>query len=303
MRIFLMILMCLALSPAWSQAAGPDVVFAVFSTDIAPYRQAFEGFKGTVQERKGSLRIVECDLEKEGADGIVQRIMKEQPHIVLALGPEATKFAKESIGSTPVVCSMIFRPQFLAGTNITWVSMEVPAREKMERIRRIFPDARKIGMIYSSGSAILYRETVEGCRDLGLQVVGKEINSREELPRAFNDMAPQVDLFLMAPDTKIYFPESIKYLLTEGLRKKVPVIGLAPAYTRAGALFSFYADYLDLGRQAGEMALRIIDGEKPQDIELSQPRKIKTSVNLAVAERLGIKIDPKVIDEASDVTK
>jgi len=298
-----MILMCLALSSAWSSAAGSDVVFAVFSADIAPYRQAFDGFKGVMQEKNGSLRIIECDLEKEGANGIVQRVMKERPHLVLTLGPAAAKFAKESISNTPVLYCMVLRPQPLAGPNITWVSMDVPPRAKMERIRKIFPAAGKIGMIYSPGSAILYREVVEGCKDLGFQMVGKKINSAEELPKAFNDMARQIDLFLMTPDTKIYFPESIKYLLTEGLRKKMPIIGLAPAYTRAGALLSFYADYLDLGRQAGEMALRIIDGVKPQDIEPAQPRKIKISVNLAVTEILGIKIDPKVIEEASDVFK
>ncbi len=299
----MLILMCLALSSAWSPAAGSDGVFAVFSADIAPYRQAFDGFKGAVQVRKGALRIVECDLEKEGAERIVQRMITEKPHLVLAIGPEAAKFAKERIGNTPVVYSMVLRPQPLAGPNITWVSMEVPLRAKLERIRKIFPDAGTVGMLYSPGSAVLYREAVQGCRAVGLQVVGKEINSGKDLPNAFNDMAPQIDLFLMAPDTKIYFPESIKYLLIEGLRKKVPVIGLAASYTRAGALVSFDADYRDLGRQAGEMALRIIDGEKPQDIEPSRPRRIKTSVNLAVAERLGIRIDPQVIKEASDVFK
>ena len=303
MRTFLSVLICLFLSSAWSPAAEFDGVFVVFSADIAPYQQAFDGFKGAVQERKGSLRIVECDLEKEKADDIVQRIMKERPQLVLAIGPEAAKFAKESISNTPVVYSMVFRPQSLAGANTTWVSMDIPPREKMERIRKIFPDAGKIGMIYSPGSAVLYREAVEGCTGLGLKVGGKEITSTIKLLTAFKDMARQIDLFLMVPDTNIYSSESIKYLLAEALRNKVPVIGLAPAYTREGAILSFYADYMDLGRQAGEMALRIIGGEKPQDIEPSQPRKIKTSVNLAVAERLGIKIDPKVIEEASDVFK
>ena len=186
MRTFLSVLICLFLSSAWSPAAGFDGVVAVFSTDIAPYRQAFDGFKGALQEKKGSLGIIECNLEKEGADGIAQRIMKERPQLVLALGPEAAKFAKERISNTPVVYCMVFHPQSFAGTNTTWVSMDIPPREKMERIRKIFPDAGKIGMIYSPGSAVLYREAVEGCRDLGLKIGGKEIKSTRELLIAFH---------------------------------------------------------------------------------------------------------------------
>jgi putative ABC transport system substrate-binding protein len=81
----------------------------------------------------------------------------------------------------------------------------------------------------------------------------------------------------------------------------VPIVGLSSSYTRAGALASFEADYADMGRQAAEMALRIAGGQSPRAIKPSGPRRVKTSINLAVAERLGIAFDPEAIKEADDV--
>jgi len=106
---------------------------------------------------------------------------------------------------------------------------------------------------------------------------------------------------LMIPDPKIYFPRSVEYLLLESLRKRFPVVGLSRLYTKAGALLSFDCDYKDLGRQAGEIALRILDGENPADIQPQRPGKIKFSLNLLTAERLGIKIPSVIITEASEV--
>ena len=301
MRLYLLIVICLILTSVRSASAGADAVLVVFSADIAQYRQSFEGFRSAVLQRNGALRTLECYLDKEGADGVMQRITRERPRLVLAVGPEAAKLVRERVKGTPVVASMVLRPHLPAGPNLAWVLMEIPLRAKLERIRKGFPDFERIGIIYSPDTASLFREVAEACRALGLKAVGKEILSGKGLPEALNDIAPGIDVFLMVPDTKIYFPESVKYLLTEGLRRKLPIIGLSSSFTRGGALISFEADYRELGRQAGETALQIIDGARPGDMEPSRPRKIRASLNLAVAERLGIIINPRVVEDASDV--
>lgn len=298
MKKFIVGIISLALSATWSQAAGLSIIF---SSDIAPYRQAFDGFKDSVREGKGVLLNGEHILGKEEGEKIVERIATERPQLVFAVGSEAAKLAKEKLRNIPVVFAMVLNPQHLMEQNVAGVSLEIPVRTKLEKIRRILPDARRIGVIYSQASAAQYRETVQACRALGLQAVGSEVKSGKELPDAFGKIVRQVDLFLMLPDTKVFFPKSIEYLLVEALKNKVPVIGLAASYTRAGALISFEADYREVGRQAGEMALQIIEGAKPVSMEPSKPRTIKSSVNLAVVERLGIRIDPQLIREASDV--
>lgn len=301
MRNPLVTIACLALFAAWRPAAGHAQVSAVLSSDIAQYRQALEGFQGVVRERKGTLRIAEHNLGKETGESIARQIGSDRPRLVFAVGPEAAKFARERVKTIPVVFAMVLRPQLLAAANVAWVSLDIPVRVKLEKIRSILPGATRIGIVYSAASAPLYREVVQGCKALGLQAVGKEVDSGKEFPEAFREIAARIDLFLMLPDTKVFFPKSIEYLLVEGMKNRVPVVGLAVSYTKAGALISFEADYRDLGRQAGEIAARIIGGEKPDTIEPARPRRVKTSLNLVVAERVGIKIAPRDIKDASDV--
>lgn len=296
----LLILSAMTLFATWSSAAG---LSTILSADIAQYRQAFDGFQDAVRERKGVVANVEHVLGKETGESIMLGIGAEKPEVVFVIGSTAAQFGKARIRNIPVVFAMVLQPHPLAGDNVTGVALDISGRFKLEQIRRVLPDARRIGVIYSPASAALYRDVEQGCRTLGLQAVGRDIRSGKDLPEAFGEMVDRIDLFLMLPDAAIYFSNSIEFLLKEALMSRIPVVGLAASYTRAGALVSFDADYRDLGRQAGEMAVRIIDGELPQNMEPSRPRKIKTSLNLVVAERLGIKIDPQVIREASEVFK
>ncbi len=66
-------------------------------------------------------------------------------------------------------------------------------------------------------------------------------------------------------------------------------------------MLSFDCDYKDLGKQTGEVALRILNGEKPSDLQFVRPRKFVISLNLLIAKRLGIVIPSGIIQEASEV--
>jgi putative ABC transport system substrate-binding protein len=296
------LILCLLLLPGRIFAAEGGVA-VLFSADIAPYRQAFDGFREIVQQKKGGIAIVEHVLEKENPEKVARQIDSQKPLLVFTVGPEAAKFAGTNLHHTPLIFSMVLRPQSLAAPNVTWVSLEIPARARLEKIRKLLPGVRNIGVIYSPDSDVLYREIARECHGLGLRAVGRQIESGTELSEAFADLAPRIDLFLMVADTRVFSPKLIQYLLAEALKTRLPVVGLAASYSRAGALLSFEADYRDIGRQAGAMALRIIDGENPASIKPATPRGIKTSLNLAVAKRLRISLDAAAVKEAAEVFK
>ncbi|MBU1486777.1 ABC transporter substrate-binding protein, partial [bacterium] len=232
---------------------------------------------------------------------VFSKIRSERPDVVFTLGTRASKLAKEGLEYLPVVFSMVLDPGMIVGPNITGVSLDIPAGMKLKEVKRILPDIKRIGLIYSPGTISKYREISQVCRELDLQLITRKIDDRKDLPGALKGISRQIDCFLMIPDPKIYFPKSVEHLLLESLRRKFPVIGLSSFYTKAGALISFDCDYKDLGRQAGEITLKILDGEKPANIQPQKPRKIKFSLNLLAAQRLDIKIPSAIVEEASEV--
>jgi putative ABC transport system substrate-binding protein len=78
-------------------------------------------------------------------------------------------------------------------------------------------------------------------------------------------------------------------------------MGISPSYARAGALIALSCDYRDIGNQAGEISVRILKGERCSAIKVAPPRKVKLFLNIAVADRLGVKIPKKILREAEEV--
>lgn len=277
------------------------MVSVVFPSDVEAYRQAWSGFKGFFDENGVSLSVSEYNLKEEEPEAVYSQINQEKPDIVVTLGTKASKLAKEKIKDIPVVFCMVFKPQEIAGSNITGVSIEISAEIKLQGLKRILPEAKDIGVIYSTRSTQAYEEVSEVCRKMGFKLLEKRIDSEREFSQALQDISRQIDCFMMLPDSKIYSPISVKHLLLESLRKEFPVVGLSSVYTQAGALFSFECDYNNLGRQAAKMALKILNNERPTDIKPSMPRKMNLSLNLATAKRLGIEIPSQIIKDAREV--
>jgi putative ABC transport system substrate-binding protein len=291
--------LCFAVPPELAKPIKRAAV--IFSSNIEPYQQSLKGFEEFFREQKESLHVYKYNLEKESAGAVYLQIEKEKSDIVLALGTKALRLAKEKLKNMPVVFSMVLNPEAITDLNISGVSLDIPPEIKLKNLKSIFPDAKKIGLIYSPQSELLYNDISRACTDLGFQLVSKKINSKKEFPDVLKDISWQIDWFMMTPDTDIYFPKLVEHLLRASLENKFPVIGLSSTYVRAGALISFDCDYEDLGRQAAELAMERLGEEKQVNTQLVRPRKVKISLNLLTAEILGIKIPPENIEQASQV--
>jgi putative tryptophan/tyrosine transport system substrate-binding protein len=303
MRTKKILLSLVLLIITWSQcwAADRALVSVIYSSDIEPYLQSWMGVKEFFKEKKVALWFTEYFLQDNNPQKIVDQITAEKPDIIFAIGTKAAKLAEQSFKNKPIVYSMVLNPEKLTGKNMAGVLLDIPVKMQLESLQKVLPEAKKIGVVYSIDSTDRVAELDQICAELGLQLVKRKVNDERELPAALTDTTWQINCLLMIPDAKIYFPQSVKYLLLESLRQKFPVIGLSKYHSKSGALLSIDCDYVDLGRQSGEIALRILNGEKPADIKPVKPRKTSFSINLSTAARLDIKFSPEIIKNTNNV--
>ena len=281
---------------AWGQT-----ISVILSSDAASFKQVFAGFNKQIQIKNPNQKIVEHILKGNDSELLISQVAQDKPDIVLTIGIEATKIAKEKIKNTQVVFCMVFRADNYIDAKTTGISLELPAKMKLENIREILPKAKTMGTIYSTDSEREYNELSAEAEQEGFRIIGKKIDKDSDFPVALQELADKMDCFMMIADARIYFSQTIKYLLLESLKNKFPVIGLSSFYTKAGALASFDGDYGDIGCQAADVVESILDGADISNIKIQRPRKINYSINALVADRMQIRIPSNVIKSAFEV--
>lgn len=185
---------------------------------------------------------------------------------------------------------------------ITGVSDALPVADQFELIRAILPDAKKIGIIYTTGesnSVSTIKTYKELAPDYGFEIVERGIGNQSELAQAADVVLEQVDCISNLTDNTVV--AALPVLLEKAQAKNIPVFGSEEEQVKNGCVASAGLDYFTLGKQAGVMAARILKGEDVSSIPFETMKESKLTVNQTVAVKLGITIPQSVLDGATIV--
>ena len=200
---------------------------------------------------------------------------------------------------TPVVLVGFFRLSEKESARAVRVTLDVSFRSRVEYLLKVASRARIIGVIYNSGqNETVVSDGEKVCAQMGLTLKKFPVNSAEDI-RKLGDMG--IDALIFIPDTLVCQGVIIREIILNSIKYKIPVVGISHFFAEAGTVMAIAPDYTDLGSQAGSLAIKILSGEKPSDMNFIFPDKVNYFLNQAVAHRQGLKIAQDVLDNAVEV--
>jgi putative ABC transport system substrate-binding protein len=268
-----------------STTARARDLLVVQGLHVKPFDEAFRGFRSVCSA--DARRIYLPDLDKASIPRIVR---EERPRLIIAIGADALAGARKVRG-VPVLYLMVLNPHLDAAgsTNVSGVTMNVPPEKYFDHLMRISPATKTVGLVYDPAkTGHLVKRAQQAARSRGIELTALEVRRANDVPKALGSLKGMVDALLMLPDTTVVTPETVEFFLLFSQNNNIPVITFASKYVEMGALLSLDIDAYDQGKQAGEMALQILNGATASDLPEAEARKVKVNTNRSVARKLGI---------------
>ena len=183
---------------------------------------------------------------------------------------------------------------------VTGTSDKLPIEAQLQMMRQMLPDAKKLGIMYTTSeansvSAIEEYEKLSG--DYGFQLVTKGITATADIPLAADELLSEVDCITNLTDNTVV--SSLSTILDKANEKKIPVFGSEIEQVKIGCLAAEGIDYIALGEQTGKMAAQVLKGEKKaSELNFETITEPGFYVNAKVASDLGITVPEDLLKNA-----
>jgi len=245
------------------------------------------------------------------ANQIANQILDEAPNLVLAIATPTAQACAQKIKDIPILATAVtdlvgaglVKSMDAPGANVTGMTDMTPIDRHVELIKEFLPDIKKLGVIYNAGEAnsvTLVNILKEESAKRGVEIQEATIANSSGVYQAARTLAADCDaLYIPTDNTVVSALESAIKVCAEA---KKPLFSGDNDSVERGALASLGFNYYGLGRQTGQMAMRIlIDGAKPADMPVERLKDLQLSVNKSAAKNFGVVIPEAILKRAQQV--
>ena len=125
----------------------------------------------------------------------------------------------------------------------------------------------------------------------GIDLMVREAKSSRDVSGQLASLAGIADALWMLPDSVTSSGEAADAHFMFSAGHKVPVVTFSSVYLASGAALALDIDRFDMGKQGGDMAASLMNGDGISEIPPESPRKTTVNSNPYVLRRLGLRRD------------
>ena len=319
-RDFIALLGGAATWPMAARAQQMPVVGFLHSGAAAPNATRLVGFRQGLSEA-GFVEGHNLAIEFRWADGHNERLAELAADLVrrqvaVIATPSSTVAAvaaKKATATIPMVFIIAEDPVKLGlvaslsrpggnATGVTTLNTALTAK-RIGLLRELVPQASSISVLLNPANPSteqMLKDFELAARALGVQLDVARAGNDAEIEAAFGKFAARRgDPLLVATDP--FFFLSHAKIAVLAARHGIPAMFDNREYSDSGGLMSYGTNIVSVWQQAGDYVGRILKGEKPADLPVTQPTKFELVINLSTAKALGIAIPSTLLALADEV--
>jgi putative ABC transport system substrate-binding protein len=304
---------------ARAQQAAMPVIGFLHGASSDGYEPMVTGFRQGLKET-GYVDGQNVAIEFRWAQGdydqmpaMAADLVRRHAAVIVAGGTPAAFAAKAATSTIPTVILVGADPVQLGlvgslnrpGGNVTGLAVltvELEAK-KLELLHELLPAASAIALLVNPTNVLTKSETKDvqdAARSLGLHLHILNASTESQIDAAFGALI-ELRATALIVSVDAFLNNCRGQIVALAARYAVPAVYGVRDYVNAGGLMSYGTDLVDVYREQGIYAGKILKGARPADLPIQQVTKVALVINLKTAKTLGLTFPTTLLGRADEV--
>lgn len=174
-------------------------------------------------------------------------------------------------------------PKFMAG-----IGTFQPVKEVFRLAKKIYPGLKKVGTVWNPAEACstaCLEKAREICKQLSVNLIEVTVDNSAGVTEAVQSLlCRDIQAIWIGGDNTVEM--AVESLAATAIKKNIPVFTNNPEHPILGALFALGANYYTVGKSAGIMAAKIINGKDPASIPIKNVVPQRLYINTTIISKL-----------------
>lgn len=273
--------------------------------DHVALNQSEEGFvaalkdNGFVEGDNITIAYQNGQGDQNNLSTIADKFVGDKVNLIFAIATPSAQAAAGKTTTIPIIATAVtdftiaglVESDALPNTNVSGTNDMNPIEAQIDLMLRLSPDVKTVGFLYNSSedNSVLQTDLAKEILDAkGIAYVERTVSSTNDVQQAVTSIVSECDVIYIPTDN--IMASSMATVNDVTVSAKVPVICGEAGMVMSGGFATLGINYYNIGYQAGEMAVRVLNGEDISKMPVEASTNYDYVINKEVAEALGITI-------------
>lgn len=243
---------------------------------------------------------------------VARKMVGDEPDVIVAIATPSAQAAVSASKTIPVVFSVVTDPigakvvssLTQPGGNVTGLSDMIDAKQQLALLKEFVPHLTTVGVPYNPGetnSVSIINALKVAARDMGITIIESPAPKSSDVMIAAKQLVGKADVIYCPTDNTII--SALESVIKVGIDAQIPVFASDTDSVERGAIAAIGHDHHQLGRQTGEIVVRILKGEKPGTIDVQTAQGTDLYINTKMAGLMGVDVPASLLSRATKIIK